>query len=52
MIKTYIALINACSHCGDIIGAENKWNHIIDNDIKYDEYLVTAVMDCFARREN
>lgn len=49
--NTFIAIVNACSHCGDVEEGYRIWKQEIEDDaIKYDSYLVTAVVDCLARR--
>ena len=47
--KTFILLINGCSHCGDMETARDMWGRIGDEDIKMDEYVMTAVVDGLAR---
>eukprot|EP01083_Nonionella_stella_P061012 159097_1 len=48
--RTYIALMNACSHCGDMAQAERIWMDEMDDDeIKYNEYVVASLVDCFGR---
>ena len=47
---TYTVLINACSHCGDINQADLIWrDEIIADDIKFNEYIITSLVDCFAK---
>eukprot|EP01083_Nonionella_stella_P112809 332260_1 len=49
--KLYILLIQACGHCDDVMFAKEIWNDDIRNDeIKYDSYVVTSAVDCFARK--
>ena len=49
--KSYILLINACSHCNDIQFAKIIWQNDIENDkIKYDSFVVTSIIDCFSRK--
>lgn len=49
--KTYILLLNALSHSGEVTEAKDLWeNEIIDANIKYDEYVMTSLVDCFSRR--
>eukprot|EP01084_Bolivina_argentea_P092876 167068_1 len=49
-ITTYSTFLNACSHCGQVNMAEFVWeNHITDDNIKYDKYVMTAYVDCFSR---
>ena len=48
---TFAILISACSHCGDVLTAENIWNDdIADNSTKYDCFVVTSLVDCFSRK--
>eukprot|EP01083_Nonionella_stella_P057480 150862_1 len=48
--KTYLIWMNACNHCGDLDEAYNLWQYeICDMDIKYDCFIVTALVDCFVR---
>jgi len=47
--KTYIVLIHCCSHCGDIKEAKRIWNDV-DENIKYNYYLITSLMDCYSRK--
>eukprot|EP01083_Nonionella_stella_P006316 18364_1 len=48
---TFAILINGCSHCGDVSAAQSFWNNDIDDDtIKYDCFVVTALVDCFSRK--
>merc|ERR1712129_652913 len=50
MGKTYAIYINACSHCGCVDAAENVWrNEIVDDGLKWNSYVVTAMIDCLAR---
>ena len=47
---TFAILINAHSHCGDVESAENIWTRGIGDDrIKYDCFVVTAMVDCLSR---
>eukprot|EP01083_Nonionella_stella_P009098 26367_1 len=45
--QTYVLFMNACSHAGDVDKARQMWNDI---SIKYDAQLVTALVDCLARK--
>merc|ERR1712176_809626 len=47
--RTFVAMITASSHCGDIEGAVRVFNEIDNDDIKYDEYVITSFVDCAAR---
>lgn len=48
--KTYIHIINALSHCGDVSGAVKIWNERIErDDMKYDDFVLSALIDCMAR---
>lgn len=49
--KFYILLINACSHCNDVEFAKEIWENDIKNDnIKYDSFVITSIIDCFSRK--
>eukprot|EP01084_Bolivina_argentea_P024072 44919_1 len=48
--KFYICLMNSCSHCGDTEFVNEIWNDINDENIKYDSYVVTSLVDCFCRK--
>ena len=49
--RTFIVLINACSHSGDVDAARNIWNtQIIDESIKYHRDVVTSIIDCHSRK--
>ena len=49
--KTFILLLSACSHSGDVETAKYIWREkIMDDDIKYDDYVMTALVDCMARK--
>eukprot|EP01083_Nonionella_stella_P228318 809252_1 len=48
--NTFIYLINACNHSGQVQDAMNIWDtQINDNNIKYDSYLITTLVDCLSR---
>ena len=48
--KTFIHMINALSHCGDIDGAVKVWEEKIESEkIKYDDFVMSALIDCMAR---
>ena len=49
-LTTFILLLNAYSHCGDIETAKKIYNNdIIDIDIKYDEYIITNIINCYSK---
>eukprot|EP01083_Nonionella_stella_P092960 260353_1 len=49
-LSSFVLLLNACSHCGDIDKAIEIYERDIDQlDIKYDEYVVTNLIDCYSR---
>eukprot|EP01083_Nonionella_stella_P005605 16231_1 len=48
--KTYKLLISSYSHSGDADKAQSIWLHKIEDDrIKYDPFVVSALIDCFSR---
>ena len=47
--RSYIQLLSACGHCGEMETAQSIWTGISNPDIKYDSFVVTALVDCFAR---
>eukprot|EP01083_Nonionella_stella_P221530 791376_1 len=48
--NTFIAVINACSHSGNVEEAHRIWCEIHENEIKYDSFVITTLVDCFARK--
>ena len=45
-----IYLLNGCSHCGNVVEAQSIWNNEIkDEEIKYNCYVVTCLVDCLSR---
>ena len=51
--KTFVALINACSYYGDINFAHKIWiNEIIDDNIKFNKFVITSLVDCFSEMVN
>ena len=48
--KTYIHLLNAYSHSGDADEGIKIWKSIIDEEIKYDEYVMSVIIDCMSRK--
>eukprot|EP01084_Bolivina_argentea_P191346 328694_1 len=47
---TYSILLNGCSHIGNINEANDIWNNfIMDDNIKYDCYVMTIFIDCLSR---
>ena len=49
-VQTYLLMINACSHSGDLEGARKIWQNVPDDGIKYDGQLTTTLIDCLSRR--
>ena len=48
--KTYVLLLGACNHSFNVDKARNIWlNEIDDINIKYDKYVMSAIIDTFAR---
>eukprot|EP01084_Bolivina_argentea_P304410 525696_1 len=48
--NTFILIISACSHSGDLEKAKYIYeNDICDNKIKYDSYLISSLVDCYSR---
>ena len=43
-------LIIAYGHSGDAVGAKEMWSNEIPQDLKYDNAVITALVDCFARK--
>eukprot|EP01083_Nonionella_stella_P092769 259810_1 len=43
--KTYVLLIDAHMLCGDMDGALNIWNNEIEDNIKHDQRIMTALKD-------
>ena len=48
--KTFISLIHCCSHCGDLEEGRKIWEEINDDEVKYNYYVVTALIDGYARK--
>ena len=49
--NTYAIILNACSHCGDDKLARHVWlNEINDEKVQYDIFVMTALIDCIARK--
>eukprot|EP01084_Bolivina_argentea_P177834 307522_1 len=49
-IKTFMHLIGSCSHSGDVIKAKEIWNNIKDETLKYDNKVISTLIDCLARK--
>ena len=50
-LKTFISLIHSCCHCNDIQQANDIWyNEINNNDIKYNYYLITSLIDGYCKK--
>eukprot|EP01083_Nonionella_stella_P236131 829607_1 len=47
--KTFIALLNACSHCGDVDKAHYLWNNHIDGEMRLNSHVMNAFIDCCSR---
>ena len=48
--KTYILMLNACGHCGDVERAQVIWNEEIESEeMKRDCFVINAFIDCCAR---
>lgn len=49
--RTFIVLINACNHSGELYQAINIWNNEINDElIKYDRNIITSIIDCYSRK--
>eukprot|EP01083_Nonionella_stella_P213419 769793_1 len=49
-VSTYIIVINAYGHCGDVVEAKHVWcTEINDDDIKYDGFVIATLVDCHSR---
>lgn len=49
-LSTFVVVLGACSHCGDSGFAATVYEEEIgDDSIKYDDYVVTNVIDCYSR---
>ena len=49
--KTFVLLLNVCNHCGDLEEATDIWqNQINDDEMKYDEYVISSLIDCYSRK--
>ena len=48
--KIYATLMNIYGHIGEVSAVEQIWHRdITDNDIKYNKFVVSAMVDCLAR---
>ena len=48
--KTFILMLSACGHCGDVERAKAIWNEDIDDEeVKMDCFVVNSFIDCCAR---
>ena len=48
--KTFVLLLSAFDHCGALDEAETVWQcDILDPEIKFDRFVVTALVDGLAR---
>ena len=49
--KTFTILLNACNHSGNVEEALRIWKEeMVDEDMKYDSFVVATLVDCFGRR--
>merc|ERR1711971_804101 len=48
-IEMWKTLIAAFAHCGEHSEAKRLWTHEIDEELKYEKRIVTAMTDCYAR---
>eukprot|EP01083_Nonionella_stella_P088896 247985_1 len=49
-MNTFCIFLNGCSHCGQVNMARFVWdNHITDEQMKENKYVMTAFVDCLAR---
>merc|ERR1712129_433585 len=50
-VKTFVLILNGCAHVGEVDRAKDIWeNRIVDEKMKYDIYVMTALIDCMARK--
>ena len=49
-VKTFMHLIGACSHSGDIEKAQQIWNGIDDLELKFNGKVMATLVDCLARK--
>eukprot|EP01083_Nonionella_stella_P270618 916532_1 len=48
--KTYIILLNACSHCGELDRAYHIWKNEIESpQLQFHVTVINTMVDCFAR---
>eukprot|EP01083_Nonionella_stella_P262329 892110_1 len=47
--KTFIVLLNSCSHSGEVALAQKLWHNEMNEDMK--TYVVAAYIDCISRKE-
>eukprot|EP01083_Nonionella_stella_P004631 13445_1 len=47
--KTFIVLLNSCSHSGEVALAQNVWQNEINEEMK--TQVVAAYIDCISRKE-
>merc|ERR1712012_109493 len=43
-------LIIAFGHCGDTDGAKEMWTNDVPRNLKYDNAVITALVDCFGKK--
>merc|ERR1712013_591568 len=49
-VSTFVLVLSACAHCGDVAFAQRVFEEeMSDAQMKNDEFVVTNVIDCFAR---
>ena len=50
-MRAFAIVLNACSHSGEAALARDIWRHEIgDAAVQYDVRVMTALIDCVARR--
>lgn len=45
----YVAMLHCCSTSGDVEKAKEIWNGIQDDEVKCDEFVISAFVDCLAK---
>jgi len=46
--KVYTSLINACSHCGDVVYAQHIWHTFVAPNQSFTATNINALIDCYA----
>eukprot|EP01083_Nonionella_stella_P158556 516275_1 len=49
-VWTFRKLLNAYSYSGNVDKAQQLWDVITDQSIKYDSFVITTLIDCLARK--